>query len=163
MRTTPMETLTRYRRTRKTAGAAMVLAAAGASIGALLPLPALAQDKGLPITPGLWRTETKTVTAIPLLGSDPATSNEECVRRRVFEPEELVQGIESCTIENLSINAPKMSFEMVCQGDGPEMRGLADYKISGGKGSGTVRMEVPFGAKTFEMIWQFTATRLGDC
>ena len=121
----------------------------------LLPLAAIAQDKG-----EQWEVTMKMeMPGMPM--AMPAQTRRVCVPR-ARKDEDLVPKAEGCRVSDVKRAGSKVTFNVACTGTDP-MNGTGEITSTPASYDGRMRLKGKMGDETMEMTQTFSGKRVGDC
>ncbi len=118
-------------------------------------------EENFSIRSGLWQmTTTSTNTMMP----EPiVTTNEVCVEGNEFNPEDMVQDMDSCEVLTESVQANRLRYGMQCQVEGGEATIEGEYTVNGDEGQGSMSMNMKMGPIVMDVNVDWQSVYLGPC
>ncbi len=130
-----------------------------ASCGLLAPMWAGAAS--IAINPGMW--ETTMTRDNPMTGQTTTETTRECVTETEFDPRDMMEDAQGCTLDKEELVGDELSFVMSCQMQGGQARMEGAVRSDGDTSSGRMRMNVSVGGMDMSMNMNWAGRRLGDC
>lgn len=130
------------------------------AIISLCALPAFAAE--LHVKPGLWESTTTRTSSMG--GGTFTDKNRECIKEKVFSPEDMMKDMESCKqVKNELQDKHTLLFGMVCSSQGGKASVEGKYYTKGDEGKGDMKIQVDMGGMKMNMDLTWDAKRVGDC
>lgn len=125
----------------------------------LLPLNALAA--GSPMKPGKWSIVT--TTTMPMMPKPMDLTVTQCITKDQLEPRDMVADNKNCTISNIKVSGPTVSWDVVCNSGGGQFSGSGSVTSSEESYNGEMTMKMSMNGKVMNMQTQWKGKYLGAC
>lgn len=115
----------------------------------------------LQITPGKW--ELTTIATNPMSPQPQTEVRYQCMAEAEMSPEGFMSDAQECTTSNVVSTDETMKWDMVCDMEGAQATGEAEFNSTGASANGRMRITMVFNGQQmhFERTWD--GQRVGPC
>jgi len=115
----------------------------------------------LRVEPGKWEIRIESKSS--LQPQPQVRTLTECVTENEFDPDKLMEGVEGCSVSDVTSSADRLQWKLRCALGGGEMTGEADYRSQGDTVEGAMHIAMQAGGMSMTMDHAYTGKRVGDC
>jgi len=113
------------------------------------------------LNPGLW--ETTMTRTNPMTGQPATETNTECVKDKIFNPADMMQGAEGCDLVDDNLDGDTLTYRMKCNMQGNQSIIDGRFQTDGQSGKGNMDISINAGVMQINMNMNWTSKRIGEC
>ncbi|MCB1646541.1 MAG: DUF3617 family protein, partial [Pseudomonadales bacterium] len=91
------------------------------------------------------------------------STSQNCVEENTYNPENLLEGAEHCTMQESGMSGDTFRFRMQCSMHGTTANVAGSYTNGGDTGEGDMDVQMKMGPMDMKLEMQWKSTYLGDC